>query len=228
MDLSVIVMAYDEVESLEPTIAEIHQALKELGCSFELVIVNDGSKDGTGELAESLAIQLPELRVIHHPENLGLGRVYRTGFREARADCVTFMPADGQVPAVMLGRVFPLMADWDMVLCYVPSDCRRLGRILSFMERLIYRILLGKLPRYQGIMMFRRRILEGMTLKMEGRGWAIVWELIIRARDAGYRMVSVPSIMRPRAVGFSKVQRFGSIVANLRQVLELHRVLRSP
>ena len=228
MDLSVILMAYDEVESLEPTVAEILQSLENLKCSFEIVIVDDGSGDGTSELADALASRIPGVRVIHHPDNLGLGRVYRTGFREALGDCVTFLPADGQVPSIMLERVFPLLSECDMVLCYVPKDCRLFGRILSYQDRLIYRILLGSLPRYQGMMMFRRSILKATNLRMKGRGWAIVWELIIRARDAGYRITSYPAIMRPRAVGASKVQHFGSILANLRQVLALRHVLRSP
>jgi glycosyltransferase involved in cell wall biosynthesis len=228
MDLSVVVMTYDELYSLKPTVEEIHQRLQTLGCTFEVLIINDGSRDGSGDLAERLAAELSHVRVIHHAQNQGLGGVYRSGFRGALGDCVTFFPADGQVPSVMLERIFPLMASWDLVLCYVPSDLRLVGRVLSFFERLIYRLLFGKLPRYQGIMMFRRQILEEMTLEMSGRGWAIVWEFIIRTRGLGKRIISVPAVMRPRNAGVSKVQNWRSIFANLSQLLQLFWVLHRP
>ena len=79
----------------------------------------------------------------------------------------------------------------------------------------------GPLPRFQGILMFRRTVCERIPLTSVGRGWAVLMELIVRASQAGYRMRSVPIELRPRRSGSSKVQNLRTISSNLRQVLTL-------
>jgi glycosyltransferase involved in cell wall biosynthesis len=228
-ELSVIVMAYDEIANLESVVTEIHGELVRLGRSHELVIVDDGSTDGTGALADRLAGRLPDVRSVHHPVNLGLGGVYRTGFREARGDVVTFFPADGQFPAAIIGQFVPRMDGADFVLGYLPDRrSSALARFLSWGERVLYRILFGGFPRFQGIMMFRRLLLDRVELRSEGRGWGVVMELILRCRALGCRMLSVPTAMRPRLSGESKVNNGRTILANLRQAFALYHVMREP
>lgn len=224
--LTVVVMAYDEVLNLEPTALEIHGVLEALGVPFEILVVDDGSRDGTGALADELARRLAGVRVHHHERNLGLGGVYRSGFREARGELLTFFPADGQFPASILEDFLPRLKDADVVLGYLPG--RRpglLGPVLSAAEKLFYRLLLGPMPRFQGVFMMRRPLLETVTLRSDGRGWAVVMELILRLHRGGCRMVSVPTGVRPRRTGVSKVQNVRTIVANLRQALALRRQL---
>jgi glycosyltransferase involved in cell wall biosynthesis len=224
--VSVVVMAYNERDSLEAVLAEIHGALQDLRRPFEVLIVDDGSGDGTGELADRLAASRPFVRVVHHPVNGGLGAVYRTGFAEARGEYLTFFPADGQFPASILGDFVPLMTDSDLVLGYLPDRRGSLvGRVLSVVERVTYAVLFGSFPRFQGVMMLRRAILDRMTLASSGRGWAVVMELILRASRMGLRMRSVPTAFRPRMAGASKVQNLRTVSSNLRQVLELRRQL---
>jgi glycosyltransferase involved in cell wall biosynthesis len=225
-DLSVVVMAFDEASTLEATTREIHAALAHRGPSFEVLIVDDGSTDATGTIADGLAEALPHVRVVHHRVNRGLGGVYRTGFSENRGACLTFFPADGQFPAEIILRFAALVADADLVLGYLPDrDDSRLGRLLSASERLLYRLLFGPFPRFQGIFMVRRAVLDAVPLVSEGRGWAIVMELILRAQRAGFRLVSAPTIVRPRLSGSSKVRNVRSILVNLRQLVELRRRL---
>lgn len=220
--ISVVVMAYNEAGTLEVVVREIHKVLEELARTFEVLIVDDGSDDGTGELADWLAETLPNVRVVHHGANLGLGGVYRTGFAQARGDQVTFFPADGQFPATIISQFVPLMENADMVLGYLPEQKRSLiGQMLSTLERLLYRLLFGPLPRFQGICMFRRALLEQFELQSSGRGWAVLMELIIRTCQGGHRVISVPTTMRPRLSGRSKVNNLRTIWANLRQVIEL-------
>jgi glycosyltransferase involved in cell wall biosynthesis len=224
--ISVVIMAYDEVASLEGVAREIHATLIRVGSPHEIVIVDDGSSDGTGEAADRLSRELPGLRVVHHQPNQGLGGVYRTGFREARRELVTFFPADGQFSAGIIEQFAPLCAECDFVLGYLPEQSRSpQARFLSWAERVLYLILFGPLPRFQGILMFRRAVLDRLTLGSEGRGWAVLMELLIRASRAGHRMCSVPIELRPRLIGTSKVQNLRTIVSNLRQVLALRAQL---
>ena len=191
------------------------------------MIVDDGSPDGTGEIADRLAHQSGLIRVVHHVPNGGLGAVYRTGFAEARGLYLTFFPADGQFPASCLEQLLSVMPNKDMVLGYIPRRPGMiLSRMLSLLERLLYRALFGSLPTFQGVLMFRRVLLEEIELESRGRGWAVLMELIIRTWRGGYRVTSIPTGIRPRFAGHSKVNNFRTILANLIQVLELRRCLQ--
>jgi glycosyltransferase involved in cell wall biosynthesis len=224
--LSVVVMAFNEEGSLEPVVREIGSTLKGLECSYEIVIVDDGSMDDTGAIADLLADEVPHLRVVHHEMNRGLGGVYRTGFVQAKGDLITFFPADGQFSASIIPQFVPLMGGADMVLGYLTDrESSLLAKGLSTAERVLYRLLFGPLPRFQGILMFRRTLLDEVTLKSTGRGWAVVMELIVRVSRSGYRILSVPTEMRPRMSGRSKVNNLHTIWANLRQVAGLRRYL---
>ena len=219
-------MAFNEAQSLEPVCREIDHALRKLGHSYEMLIVDDGSTDGTGDRAERLAEELPKLRVIHHETNQGLGQVYRTGFDNAEGDWVTFFPADGQFPATILHRFAAAMQQADMVVGYL-SDRRSsfFGRFLSAGERVVYRLLLGPVPRFQGIVMFKRSLLDEIELKSTGRGWAVLMELLIKVSRGSYQVVSLPTEMRPRVSGRSKVNNVRTIWSNFIQIVMLRRQL---
>jgi glycosyltransferase involved in cell wall biosynthesis len=224
--VSVIVMAYNEAPSVEAVVREITEELRHLGVSAEVLIIDDGSTDGTGGIVDALNSAETQVRVIHHPVNGGLGAVYRTGFAEARGECLTFLPADGQFPASSIGRLLAVMSEHDMVLGYLPGrQGSPVARVLSSLERRLYRALFGSLPTFQGVLMFRRRLVRDLTLHSRGRGWAVLMELILRADRAGYRIASLPTEIRPRSAGRSKVNNLRTIWANLVQVLALRRTL---
>lgn len=220
--LTVVIMAWNEADSLAAVAQEIHDQLVRLETSFEILVIDDGSSDGTGRIADELAAELPGLRVHHHETNRGLGGVYRTGFAEARGELVTFFPADGQFPADILVRYLPAMADADIILGVLPQrDDGLHARLLSFGERALLRVLFGYFPRFQGILMFRTQLLRTTPLVSQGRGWIVLMEFILRQARLGARIKNLTITMRPRASGTSKVNNLRSIVANLRQLLAL-------
>jgi glycosyltransferase involved in cell wall biosynthesis len=225
-ELSVVILAFNEVDNLRQALSELLEELRALGLRWELIVVDDGSSDGTGPLADALAEAHPGVRVVHHATNLGLGGGYRTGFREARGEWLTFFPADTQFPAQIIGQFWPHTPRADMVLGYLPKrDHDLVGKALSRVERGLYKLLFRTFPRFQGIMLFRRRLLEELPLVSEGRGWAVVMELILRASRGPYRLVSLPTEVRPRLSGQSKVNNVRSIVANLKQLWTLSQRL---
>ena len=225
--LSVVVLAYNEVETLERTSRELLQELDRLAASAELVIVDDGSTDGTGVVADQLAATEPRARVIHHDPNQGLGGVYRTGFAKSSGEYLTFFPADGQFPATIIGEFLPHMANHDMVLGFLPRrDSSWVGKGLSLAERVLYRVLFGRMPKFQGILMFRRSLLARHTLHSQGRGWAVLLEFIIRCSRDGCRIINVATDVRPRTHGASKVNNLRTIRSNLEQVVALRKTLK--
>ena len=224
--LTCCVFAWDEVATLRTVVEAQLAALARLGVPYELLIIDDGSTDGTAEAADRLAREHAEVRVIHHQQNQGLGGVYRTGFAGSRGTFVTFFPADGQFPASILERFYPLVESWDFVLGNLPQRRDKLvGALLGAVERGLYRLAFGPLPRLEGVFIFRREVLTGFTLKSQGRGWTVVWELLLRAQRGGCRMVGCPITLLPRTHGVSKVNNLRNVTANFRQLLALRRLL---
>lgn len=220
------ILAWNERASLRAVVEELRSGLLKLGVPYDILIIDDGSTDGTSELADTLAAECADVSVVHHGENRGLGAAYRTGFQQANGTYVTFFPADGQFSAALLERFFPLIEGYDLVLGNLPARRDSLkGRVLTRAERLVYWLLFGTVPRLEGMLMLRRSILAQIPIRSEGRGHANVWELVIRAARGGYRYTGVPIEVRPRMAGTSKVNNFRTIRANLLQVWRLRRLL---
>jgi len=224
--VTVVVMAYDEVATLGEVVHEVDSALGELGPAMgEILIIDDGSTDGTAALADELAAGSGIIRTIHHPGNRGLGEVYRTGFTAARREFVTFFPADGQFPASLIPAFFGLIQEHDLVLGFITDRKDHLGKVLSWMQRALFRILVGPVPRFQGILMLRCSVLRGVPISSSGRAATMVYELILKIVRGGYRVTSVATEHRPRRSGHSKVNNWRTIRSNITAALGLRRAM---
>ena len=224
--ISVIVMTFNEAASLGATIDELHAALSGLGRPFEIIVVDDGSTDESPAVAKAAGTRLGTVRVVTHDRNLGLGSVYRTGFKEARQSLVTFFPADGQFPASIVGQFARAIEGHDAVFGTLDNPVGLVGGLLNRAERVFYRFLFGAFPRFQGIVMFRRRILDEVPLRSPGgRGWAVLMELILRIARGPYGYTNEVTTLRARRSGHSKVRNLRTIWVNLRQAIALRRLL---
>ena len=230
VDVSVIIMAYNEAHSVQVVLEELDQEMQDSDYRHETIVVDDGSTDGTDEKALAYARGRDHVRVISHRENRGIGEVYRTGFAAASGTYITFLPADGQFPARIVREFVGLIGSTDLVLGYLPNRRSSLiARLLSTLERGMYRVLFGPLPQFQGILMFRRGALETLGVHVGGRGWQMLMDLIVRASRAQYRIISVPNVLRPRVAGRSKVTNLRHVWANLKQAAMLRwRLWRRP
>lgn len=226
--VSIVVMAFNECQSLGEVVQEISAALDKLPtASHEIVIVDDGSSDGTGARADEIAANNKRVRVVHHVVNQGLGGVYRTGFAQARGDFLSFFPADGQFPAEIIERFYSMMPTHDLILGYIPrADAGPVAKGLSLAEKVLYRALFGPMPRYQGVFMLRREVLSRTPLHTQGRGWGVVMELVLKIHRGGYRVSSVLTPFRPRMAGRSKVNNVRSVWANLVQAMAMRSNLK--
>ena len=230
--LTVALALYNEKESLRTAVADILSAPLPAGWRLELLIIDDGSTDGSAAIADELAAGDPRIRVVRHSPNQGLGPVYRTGFETARGDWLSFLPADGQYPAAELQRLLAANADGraDLVLGLLPQGRESLtGHLLSSLERVLFRVLFGRIPPFQGIFLVRTEKLRKLALHSRGRGWAIVLEMIIRADRSGWRWINEAVQCRPRQAGRSKVNNLRMVFLNCLQLLKLRWLLwRNP
>jgi glycosyltransferase involved in cell wall biosynthesis len=116
MKLSITLPCYNEEGTVQSTIADITGWLDSEGIDGEIVAVDDGSSDRTGELLEALAEVEPRLRVLAHPRNLGYGAAVRSGLDASRGDWIAFMDSDGQFRAVDFGRLLAESRAADVVV----------------------------------------------------------------------------------------------------------------
>lgn len=128
--LSVILPAYNEAQVIASTVSTIREVLSAWGTDFEIIVVNDGSTDQTGEIIAALAVNDPRIRFVTHPVNQGYGAALVSGFAEATRELTFFMDADGQFDIHDLRTFFLFIDRYDAVIGY------RLHRQGSWMRKL--------------------------------------------------------------------------------------------
>jgi len=223
-------MAYNEVETLAAVVDELEQAMQNHCSEYEIIVIDDGSTDGTAEIADQLAATRRCCRVIHHPFNKGMGGVYRTGFKQATKDMVYFMAADGQsIPGQYLPQFLQLLETNDVVLGQlVRRQDPLLSKVFSWGEKLLFQIMFPGVPKPGGASMFRRAILEQVQLHCmqdEDRSWIVLWELMVRARQNGFRIAACDTHRRKRIHGVSKGNTWANAFGMLRGAFRLKWIL---
>ncbi|HKB21160.1 MAG TPA: polyprenol monophosphomannose synthase [Gaiellaceae bacterium] len=207
---------YDERENLEAMV----RALGELGLEgLEVLVIDDSSPDGTGELADRLAAELPWVHVLHRERKEGLGPAYLAGFTRALelgADFVFEMDCDFSHDPADVPRLAAAAEDADLVLGsrYVSGGGTRnwglLRRLISRGGSLYAQVLLGLGIRdlTGGFKCYRRVVLETIDLgAIDSRGYAFQIETTYRTIRAGFRVVEVPITFADREVGGSKMSK---------------------
>jgi dolichol-phosphate mannosyltransferase len=187
--------------------------------SRRVLIVDDNSPDGTGEIADRLAVDLVDVEVLHRPIKQGLGPAYIAGFRRALAagaELILEMDADFSHDPVYLPRLLDAAKRADLVIGsrYVPgggvTEWGPVRRLISRGGSAYARLLLGVGIRdlTGGFKCFRRAVLEAIDLgSVHSRGYAFQVETTYRAIKAGFRVVEVPITFRERRIGASKMTR---------------------
>jgi dolichol-phosphate mannosyltransferase len=216
----VILPTYNEAENLERIVGAV---LEQLPPSATVLVVDDNSPDGTGEIADGLAGSNESVRVLHRARKEGLGPAYLAGFHvalDAGAQRIIEMDADFSHDPAYLPRLIGAAENADLVIGsrYVPgggvTDWGPMRRFISRGGSAYARMALG-LPIRDltgGFKCFRREVLEAINLDtIEARGYAFQVETTYRAIKAGFRVVEIPIVFRDRRDGTSKMR--GAIVA---------------
>lgn len=209
-----VLPTYNEAENLEPL---VEAARAKLPPSARVLVVDDSSPDGTGEIADRLAERHENVEVLHRARKEGLGPAYIAGFRAALAGgagLVLEMDADFSHDPAYLPRLLEAAKRADLVLGsrYVEgggvSDWGPLRRAVSRGGSTYARLVLGVDVRdlTGGFKCFRREVLEAIDLDaISARGYAFQVEMTYRAIRHGFRVVEVPIVFRERRVGSSKM-----------------------
>jgi glycosyltransferase involved in cell wall biosynthesis len=227
--LTIIVPAYNEQLLLSSSLATLRHELMSGGQTYEIILVDDGSTDRTGEIADELADKWLTLRVVHHEINGGIGAAIRTGILEARGELLIISPVDSPLRATEVRAYVTAAEGCDVVVG------RRHGRIgYTWWMRLgaavypvMLRILFGvPLHDFNWIHLYRRHIFERVTV--EFGGIVFLAEVLIKAYDAGFRLREIPVRMEARPTGQASIRRPGVIWHTLCGVVRLWWQLRGP
>jgi len=199
--LTIAIPAYNEEQNLKWVIEDtLRQSSKHLS-DFEILIVDDGSTDSTGKIADKLAKKYKQIRVIHK-KNSGYGETMLVGIREARKELVCYMPADGQFIVDDMHHCFSRMMDSDLIFGYRGrrSDYTIYRLILSYGYLLLLRILFGM--RYRDVNwlnIWRTKLVQ--KINISSRSVFILAEIGIRFKRKGFRIAEEPSFYRVRRGG---------------------------
>ena len=222
--LSVFFPAYNEQDNLPTLIERTVAAVEPLTGDYEIIIVNDGSKDRTGEVAEELARMNSRVRVVHHPRNMGYGAAVITGFAAATKDAVFFSDSDNQFDLAEIKTFWELIGQHDAVVGYrIRRADPFVRKVNAFCWGRLVRVLLGFRIRDLdcGFKMFRRSAVGGLTLS--SRGATVTAELMARLHRRGVRWVEVGVHHYPRTAGQQTGARLKVI---FRAFIELFRLKR--
>jgi glycosyltransferase involved in cell wall biosynthesis len=220
--LSIVIPAYNEEANVAAAVEEVSRVAQAMSQDYEIILVNDGSRDRTGEIARTeLAPRVPNFRVVEHSPNRGYGGALKAGFAAATKDLIAFTPADKQFKFdeidLLLAKLTPgvtLVSGW------------RVHRQDSFIRRLnglgwntVVRFLFGRTIHDIdcGFKVFRREVLN--HIHIESNGAMIDTEILAEMKARGYKLADVPVTHLPRVAGSPTGADFRVILRAFRDLL---------
>ena len=226
-DVSAVMPAFNEEANLEQSLGRVAAALAGQTRSFEIIVVDDGSRDGTAALLERLAADHPQLRVVRHAANRGYGAAVRSGFDAARLSWVFLIDADNQFDPAEIGLLLAHALRADIVAGYRRQrrdPLRRRLNALAFFT--LVRLLFGRLVRDVNcaFKLIRRDLLVGMALHSDGA--LINTELLVLARQTQARIIEVPVHHYPRTAGTPTGANPRVVVRAFKELLAFRAELR--
>ncbi|HSX01579.1 MAG TPA: glycosyltransferase family 2 protein [Candidatus Saccharimonas sp.] len=229
--LSLFFPMYNEAAAIGGTVERARAALDEMGIGdYEIILVDDGSRDGTGDLADSLAARLPKLKVVHHPKNLGYGAALSSGFAAATKDWVMYTDGDGQFDVSDLAKFLQYTDDYEVLLGYRLERQDHGGRKLNaaLWAWLVW-LLVGLRVRDLdcGFKLMRRRVLE-RVLPLEAGGAVISAELLLKLKRLGYEFKQIGVNHFARTGGKSTGANLGVVARAARELWQLRQRLGKP
>ncbi len=228
ISISVFFPCYNEQANVARTVERALVVLEKLGADFEVIIVDDGSSDSTGQIADGISGQNSKVKVIHHSTNLGYGAALQSGFRAATKNLVFYTDGDGQFDISEMPPLIPLIERYDIVSCY------RLNRQDCFIRKIngwcwtkLVCLLFGMnvLDIDCAFKLYRREIFD--NIKLSSSGALIDAEILARAIRKGYTITQKGVRHYPRVAGVQSGANLKVILRAFKELFKLYRQIRS-
>jgi glycosyltransferase involved in cell wall biosynthesis len=227
--LSIVLPAYNEEANIEAAVRAALDLAPEIAREFEVIVVDDGSRDGTAEIIQSLVTDRhPVVRMLRHLDNKGFGAALRTGFSRARYEHVFYTDADRQFDIGELVYFVPLMRRFDVITGFRVYRYDTAFRIVAswgynVLVRLLFRVKIRDVD--CSFKVFRREVLDKITIESED--FFVDTELIAKARKWNFRIAEKGVRHYPRVAGETSVNA-GDIPRTLRTVTRMWQRIHYP
>ncbi len=213
--------AYNDEKNLPVLVPYVSQFLKEITDVYEIIIVHDGSPDKTGEVADKLSLEFPNVRVIHHPKNMGYGAALRDGFLAAKYDYVMYTDGDNQYDVREFSPYLNLLDTADVLSGYVTEKALSFQRkvqseVYNWLIRILFFVWCRDIDCAMKI--YKREVLDNMEIKSPS--CFIDAEMIIKAKKAGFRVAQFPVTHFPRTEGLASGSKLSVITATIWDMLK--------
>jgi glycosyltransferase involved in cell wall biosynthesis len=228
VSVSVFFPCYNEQDNVAGVVEQALTVLKKLSADFEVIIVDDGSSDATGRIADEISRRDERIRVVHHPTNRGYGAALQSGFKAATKELVFYMDGDGQFDMNEMPPLLPLMAEYDIVSCY------RLNRRDPWIRKIngwcwtkLVCLLFGMKIRDIdcAFKLYKREIFDNIELSSTGA--LIDTEVLARATRKGYHITQRGVHHYPRTAGEQTGANLRVILRAFKELLKLRSQIRS-
>lgn len=224
LSLSVFFPCYNEEANVENTTRAAVQALERIADDYEIIIVNDGSKDRTGEIADRLASEIPHVRAVHNRPNLGYGGALQAGFRAATKPWVFYTDGDGQFDFEEIDKLLPLLREFDIVSAYrTDRQDSAMRKFNAWGWTVLSNLVLGLHLRDIdcAFKIYPRKLFD--EIEMKSMGALIDAEVLARARRLGYRIGQIGVSHRARVAGSQTGANLKVILRAFRELFKLRR-----
>lgn len=225
--LSVFLPCHNEEGNVQRVVKALESELPKMAAQYEIVVVDDGSRDRTREIAERLAFDNPNVKIVHHPINRGYGAAVISGIRACTQPWVVLCDGDGQFEASDIGRLVTEVPEYDVVVgrrAYRADPLMRRvnGKAWTMLMRLFLGIRISDVD--CGLKLFRRGLLEKIDL--QAKGAMISAELMVQLAGQGANICEVDVHHLPRLAGEQSGASIKVILRAFKELLLLYNRLR--
>lgn len=224
--VSVVIPAYNEKSTIEDVVKDALEVLKKLKIDYEIVLVDDGSTDGTGKIIDRLA-HSRKIRSVRHKKNKGFTGAMKTCFKSAKKHLIFLAPADGGFDFGELPKFLDAIKGYDIATAYIIRNEESVATKLKilffhvpflFLCRYLLRI---KLREFSAVILCRRRVFEGIEIESEDKSAMFLPELIAKAFRGKCRFAEVQINWYPRRGGEAKGAKFSVAFRTLFAMVKL-------
>jgi len=222
VSISVFFPCYNEQDNITRIVEQALAVLEKLNADFEVIIVNDGSSDSTGQIADEIAGQKDRVKVVHHRTNLGYGAALQSGFKAATKELVFYTDGDGQFDINEMPPLLRLMEQYDIVSCYrLNRQDNLIRKINGWCWTKLVCLLFGMKIRDIdcAFKLYKREIFD--NIKVVSTGALIDAEILARAVRKGYRVTQQGIHHYPRTAGAQTGANLRVILRAFKELLKL-------